>query len=361
MSFVVFLDTGKHLTSFEKKTIDARYRFYAQTTQHTNDIIILNISEEAIKRFEPFYGRWPWPRSLHGEVVEYLTSDGVAAIGFDIIFSEQSLRQEVDAATIQDLKALAKNSDIREVRDELLYRLEALRPEVSDMLFVSAVKNSGKVFQSSVFYANDNDLAEDPNLRANKAVTKKILSALSKSGLPIPGKRRQNVFFNVTVPFPTLAKASRGVGHINILPDGDGTYRRFVPLLRFKNAAIAYPALSLIIAAEIKGVPLHTIKVQDDSIILGDAVIPLLSDGSVMIHYQGGTVVNDKDGKPRFESFYRYIPYDYVIASKDLIQAGKQPLLSPGTFKDKIVLVTAYAAGISDFCRWRAITNGDRC
>ncbi|HJW85548.1 MAG TPA: adenylate/guanylate cyclase domain-containing protein, partial [Candidatus Brocadiaceae bacterium] len=330
-------------------TIDARYRFYAQTTQHTNDIIILNISEEAIKRFEPFYGRWPWPRSLHGEVVEYLTSDGVAAIGFDIIFSEQSLRQEVDAATIQDLKALAKNSDIREVRDELLYRLEALRPEVSDMLFVSAVKNSGKVFQSSVFYANDNDLAEDPNLRANKAVTKKILSALSKSGLPIPGKRRQNVFFNVTVPFPTLAKASRGVGHINILPDGDGTYRRFVPLLRFKNAAIAYPALSLIIAAEIKGVPLHTIKVQDDSIILGDAVIPLLSDGSVMIHYQGGTVVNDKDGKPRFESFYRYIPYDYVIASKDLIQAGKQPLLSPGTFKDKIVLVTAYAAGISDF------------
>ena len=81
-----------------------------------------------------------WHRSLHGEVVEYLTSDGVAAIGFDIIFSEQSLRQEVDAATIQDLKALAKNSDIREVRDELLYRLEALRPEISDMLFVSALK-----------------------------------------------------------------------------------------------------------------------------------------------------------------------------------------------------------------------------
>ncbi|MEK6737061.1 MAG: CHASE2 domain-containing protein, partial [Planctomycetota bacterium] len=200
MSFVVFLDPGKHLTSFEKKTIDARYRFYAQTTQHTNDIIILNISEEAIKRFEPFYGGWPWPRSLHGEVVEYLTSDGVAAIGFDIIFSEQSLRQEVDAATIRDLKALAKNSDIREVRDELLYRLEALRPEISDMLFVSALKNSGKVFQSSVFYANDNDIAEDPNLRADNAATKKILSALSKSGLPIPRKRRQNVFFNATAP-----------------------------------------------------------------------------------------------------------------------------------------------------------------
>ncbi len=349
MSFIVFLDPGGHLTSFEKKTIDARYRFYARTTQHTSDIVILNISEEAIKRFEPFYGRWPWPRSIHGEVVEYLTSDGAAAIGFDIIFSEQSMRQEVDAVTIQDLKALAKNSDIREIRDELLYRLEALRPETSDMLFVSAVKNSGKVFQSSVFYANDHDIAEDRNLLADKAATRKILSALSKSGLPIPRKRRQNVFFNVTVPFPKLARASRGVGHINILPDTDGAYRRFAPLLRFKNAATAYPALSLIIAAEIKGVPLPAIRVQDDGIILGDTVIPMLSDGSVMINYQGGTVVNDKDGKPGFESFYRYIPYDLVLASKDLIQAGKEPLLPRGTFKDKIVLITAFAAGLSDF------------
>src|SRR3990167_2920338 len=48
------------------------------------------------------------------------------------------------------------------------------------------------------------------------------------------------------------------------------------------------------------------------------------------------------------ESFYQYIPYDFVIASKDLIQAGEQPFLPKGTFKDKIVLVTAFAAGLSD-------------
>lgn len=349
MSFVVFIDPGKHLTSFEKKTIDARYLFYAQSTHHTNDIIVLNISEEAIKRFEPFYGRWPWPRSLHGEVVEYLTSDGATAIGFDIIFSEQSMRQEVDAATIHDLKALAKNTDIQEIRDELLYRLDALRPEINDMLFVSAVKNSGKVFQSSVFHANDNDIAEDPNLRADRSTTKKVTSALSKSDVAITRKHHQNVFFNVTVPFPKLAKASRGIGHINILPDNDGTYRRYPPFLWFKNTDIAYPSFPLIIAAEAKGIPLHSIRMLDDSLVLGDTVIPLLSDGSVMINYQGGTVVYDKDGKPRYESFYRYIPYDFVIASKDLIQAGKQPLLPLGTFKNKIVLVTTFAAGLSDF------------
>lgn len=349
MSFIVFLDPGKHLTSFEKKTLDARYRFYAQSTHHTNDIIILNISEEAIKRFEPFYGRWPWPRSLHGEVVEYLMSDGATAIGFDIIFSEQSLRQEVDAATIHDLKALAKNTDIQEIRDELLHRLDALRPEISDMLFVSAVKNAGNVFQSSVFYANNSDIAEDTNLRADRNTTKKIISALSKSDMTVTRKHHQNVFFNATVPFPKLAKASHGLGHINILPDNDGTYRRYPPLLWFKNTDVAYPSFPLVIAAKVKGIPLHSIRMSDDGLLAGDTVIPLLSDGSVMINYQGGTVVYDKDDKPRYESFYRYIPYDFVIASKDLIQAGKQPILPQGTFKNKIVLVTAFAAGIADF------------
>ena len=349
MSFVALLDPGKHLASFEKKTIDARYRYYSQPAQHTSDIVILNISEEAIKRFEPFYGRWPWPRSLHGEVVEYLTSDGAAAIGFDIIFSEQSLRQEVDAATIHELKALAKNTDIQEIREELLHRLDALRPEISDMLFVSAVKNSGNVFQSSVFYVSENDIAEDPNLRADRITTKKVMSALSKSVVPIPLKHRNDIFFNATVPFPKLARASRSIGHINIIPDIDGTYRRFTPLLWFKDDNTAYPSLSLVIAAQVKGIPLHTIRMQSDSMVLGDAVIPLLSDGSVMINYQGGIVTNEKDGKNRYESFYRYIPYDFVIASKDLIQAGEQPLLPKGTFKDKIVLITAFAAGLSDF------------
>ena len=344
----MFLDPGGHLVSFEKKTVDARYCFYAQPTHHTNDIIILNISEEAIKRLEPFYGRWPWPRSVHGEVVEYLTTDGASAVGFDIIFSEQSLRQEVDATTIHELKVLAKNTDIQEIRNELLRRLDTLRPEISDMQFVSAVKNSGKVFQASVFYASKLDVAENPNLRADRATTKKVKSALSKSVAPVSLEYRQNIFFNATIPFSKLARASRGIGHINVIPDSDGTYRRFNPFLWFRKDDTAYPSLSLAIAAYIKGIPLHTIRMHNNSMIIGDTAIPLLPDGSVMINYQGGKVTNEKDGKCKYESFYQYIPYDYVIASKDLIQAGEQPFLPKGTFKNKIVLVTAFAAGLSD-------------
>ena len=54
----------------------------------------------------------------------------------------------------------------------------------------------------------------------------------------------------------------------------------------------------------------------------------------------------EKTGMNHFTDIFRMI---FVIASKDLIQAGEQPLLPKGTFKDKIVLITAFAAGLSDF------------
>lgn len=342
---IVFLDAGGQLSSFEKKTIDARYRAYARPTSHTDKIVILDISEESIKRMEPFYGRWPWPRSLHGEALEYMKSDGAAAVGFDIIFSERSVRQEMDSETINELKALAKNADVPEIRDKLFQMLDGLKPETSDMLFVSSVGNSGNVFQASVFFVDENDPQE---LRADETVIQKNRDALTASAVPVFSNTSRNIFFNATLPFHELAKASKGIGHINFHPDKDGTCRRAFPLLWFKEPGIAYPSLPLIIAAYIKKVPLNSIAIRDETLIAGDAAIPLLSDGSIMINYQGGRIKRDHDGKEYYESFYRYIPYDYVIASKDLIQSGEEPALPKGTFKDKIVLVTASAAGLSD-------------
>ncbi len=139
VSSVVFLDIGGQLKSFERKTLDARYRFYASPSPYTKDIIILHISEESIKRFEPIYGSWPWPRSVHGEVTEYLKSDGAIAIGFDIVFAEEFSRQEVGFKTINELKVLARNADLPDIRRKLLHKLDNLSPDLSDNFFVSKV------------------------------------------------------------------------------------------------------------------------------------------------------------------------------------------------------------------------------
>ncbi len=345
---VVSLDAGELLGSFERKTVDARYRFHARPALHTPDIVILHISEDSIRRLEPFYGRWPWPRSVHAETVEYLEADGASAIGLDILFPEKSLRQEVDAAVIHQLKALAKNADLPDVRAELQERLALLDPELSDAVFVSEVAKSRNVFQSSVFYVGAGDLALDRGLAADAPAAARIRSVLSASAVPARLVRREAMFFNATIPFPELARASRGVGHINYTPDSDGVCRRFIPLAWLGTGATAYPALSLIVAARVKGIPLDRIKVDGDRVMVGDAAIPLLADGSALIPYQGGRVTAGGAGKGNFDSFYRYIPYESVIASADLIRAGKEPALPRGTFQGKIVLITAFAAGLTD-------------
>lgn len=333
LSVAVILDPGGYLSVFESKTVDARYRFYAKPSSHTGDIIILDISEESIKRLEPVYGRWPWPRSVHGEVVEYLKSEGAAVIGFDIIFSEHAQRREIDAVTINELSSFVKNADIPEVRSELLRRVELLNEEFSDSSFVSAVEKAGNVILPSVFYVNKTDLAANPGLAAGEEDSQKIGAALSASSITGSGNNTYPAYFNATVPFAALAAASGRIGHINYSPDRDGVSRKFLPLISFQNSGKAYPAFSLLIASHIKGVPPEDIS----------RTLPILPDGSAYIRYQGGNLTGN-----RFESFYRYIPYDYVLASKDMAESGREPLIQQGSFRDKIVLVSASAAGLSD-------------
>ena len=50
-------------------------------------IVIVAIDEPS---FAEAGQRWPWPRSLHGELVEALRGAGARAIGLDMIFAEPS-------------------------------------------------------------------------------------------------------------------------------------------------------------------------------------------------------------------------------------------------------------------------------
>ncbi len=328
------LDPGGQLENFERRTLDARARHHAAPTPFTERIVILDITEDSIERLRPLYGRWPWPRSLHGEVAEYLAADGAAAIGFDLLFAEPVMRREVDAADWEALAALAGSADLAEVRGELTRRIDALQPGLGDREFVASVAKAGKVFQAAVF-APGEDAAEQA-------------AAAIPPTVPVAAASDAAVRSQALLPFAELARASRGIGHINALPDADGTYRRFAPLLWWNTRQAAFPALGLAIAADAKGVPPAAIRRQADGLAVGDVVLPLAADDSAWIRYQGGRLERQADGSEAFQSFYRHLPYEQVLASKDLLAAGQAAPLARGTFRDKIVLVSAQAAGLSD-------------
>lgn len=244
------------------------------------------------------------------------------------------------------------------MRSELLRRLDSLDPDLSDRSFSEAVKRGGNVFLPAVFYVDSKDLERNPGLAPDEAGKASLKAALGPSSLAPAGTVQE--YFNATVPFPALAAASAGIGHLNLSPDGDGAYRRYPPLVSFEKGAGAYPAMALLIAAYVKGVGPDKIIAGDNNIRIGDTVIPLLSDSSAYVYYQGGIVSKGGLKGASYQSFYRHMPFDHVLASKDLSEAGGEPLYPAGTFKDKIILITASAIGLADLrtTPFSAVTPG---
>jgi len=52
----------------------------------SDDIVIVAIDDKSIQAF----GVWPWPRSLHAQMIDALSAAGAKVIGYDVTFSEAS-------------------------------------------------------------------------------------------------------------------------------------------------------------------------------------------------------------------------------------------------------------------------------
>ncbi|HYD80409.1 MAG TPA: adenylate/guanylate cyclase domain-containing protein [Paucimonas sp.] len=72
--------------AMEYKFFDA-YTQLAAPGKAPLPIVILAIDEPT---FQELRMQWPFPRRLHGRIVERLHADGAAAIGFDVVFAEPS-------------------------------------------------------------------------------------------------------------------------------------------------------------------------------------------------------------------------------------------------------------------------------
>ena len=105
----IFLDT--QFSALREKTYDL-YQASAPIPLDFSQVAVVTIDEASLRTF----GRWPWPRSEVGKVVDAIAESGVAAV------SEASLR-EIVAAPAEDVDALIE----REV-SEARRLMEARKP-----------------------------------------------------------------------------------------------------------------------------------------------------------------------------------------------------------------------------------------
>jgi adenylate cyclase len=87
-----------HLTeAFSNRVADFFLRAQAGSLKSDPDIVILAIDEGSVTGMAELAGRWPWPRSVHGEAVTAIAAQKPKAIVFDILFGEPDVfRPESD-------------------------------------------------------------------------------------------------------------------------------------------------------------------------------------------------------------------------------------------------------------------------
>jgi diguanylate cyclase (GGDEF)-like protein/PAS domain S-box-containing protein len=81
----------------ENALIDMRFSLLSR--QASGDIVVVAIDPQSIEKV----GTWPWPRGLHGQLIDRLQSAGVSDIAFDVDFSSPSIASE-DLAFLDALR-----------------------------------------------------------------------------------------------------------------------------------------------------------------------------------------------------------------------------------------------------------------
>ncbi|MCP4634142.1 MAG: CHASE2 domain-containing protein, partial [candidate division Zixibacteria bacterium] len=245
--------------SFEHKTLDWRfsYRIRLEGEQPPiEDIVIVDIDERSLEK----YGQFPWDRSYHADLVNYLNADGVLGIAFDIQFFDSPSDSE------------------------------------GQKKFIQALDECGRVINAVALYPEDKDhfryaMKENP-FGANIPPSEN-LESLDFTG-----------FDRIEGPPKALADASAKLGFVNFFPDPDGVTRRTPLALKFSDD-MAFP------------LSLTSLNVVFDNgsnpITYEDGYLYPAMGYSVPVDEEGDFIINFV-GPPRS---FRYISY-YDVREKRL-------------------------------------------
>ena len=123
------------LSPLENRLSDWFVRQQAQDLMPDKDIVIVDIDDASLARMQETAGSWPWPRSVHGELVQGIARQQPRAIVFDILFSERDeFRPDSDREFNRSLQGLSNVYFPMVRRDAELDKQGAPAAQVAAML-----------------------------------------------------------------------------------------------------------------------------------------------------------------------------------------------------------------------------------
>ena len=270
-------------------------------------IAIVAIDDQSIAH----YGRWPWPRARIAALIQRLIEADARTIGIDISFLP-SRSQAKPVAPDEELIPLLGWLNL-DSSQEVLYS--------NDQLLALAIKKAGNVVLPFYFEFKGPTPEGTPKIPESLSHSAYLLFD-DLSRLPsLPLLRGSWVF----PPTPVLAEAAAAMGCVNGYLDRDGVLRDDPAIISYRDQY--FPSMGIQLARLYLGLSWAEVKVNsNESIVLGNHVVPIDNRGFVGLNYSGGR-----------ESF-PYISFKNVMEGK----------IKPELLRDKLVLVGMAAAGLHD-------------
>jgi serine/threonine-protein kinase len=320
------------LRSVEAWTYDVRVSLRANP-KPSDQIVIVGVDEESLTRI----GRWPWPRSVIGELLDILRESGAKVIGVGFVFSEPdqnqglqevrairrelslqgqsapepkpgSKRRESDARS-QDMLRMALDllgeAEVRLDHDAKLEAVLQRTPQVVLPVLMEAGKPSGE--------------AED--------IPKPVLAnALATPEPPLDtGALLQLETRKLIPPLPAFLPDGVALGHLTLAADRDGKVRQEQLVLEHRGRL--YPSFALRILSAYLSVPTAQMTARPgNGVTVGTVRLPADEALRMPISFNGpaGT--------------FKAVPAHAVLTGQVL----------PDTFRGKLVLLGPVASEITE-------------
>jgi serine/threonine-protein kinase len=279
--------------------------------QATSDVVLVSIDDDSIERL----GRWPWPRSLIAEGVRKINAGRPKIIGLNFIFTEP---EESDGLKeIRKLEKLFVENVLNLTEEKRKMFLKAMNSAKvrldNDKKLSDAIQESGKVVLP-VFFKESAVGAEETTETHGALIDQSIQNIRNINGMEIP---RAN---EIILPIPSFFEAAKGIGHINLAYDMDGTARRERLLYAYRGLYI--PSYTLKLAALYLNLPSNRIRANlGSAVYLNSLEIPTTLWSELQVNFKGP-----------IGSFKEYSFFDVLNE--------KIPL---SIFKNKIVLVGPFS------------------
>ena len=279
---------------FEYSLYDAQAKLLRSGKVASPQVKIILVDEATLKYMDSKAGRWPWPRAIWADLLEYLSIGGARAVLFDILFIEHDRNNKANDIALQHATQTSQN----------VYHSMFLRHEDAD---------GGEVYKA-------------PPLPAD-FIKRFALHDITGSQASKHGTENNDY----ALPIAKLPEVAKGVAVVEFKLDDDGVLRRTQPLRKYQENYFPVLGLAPFVNSE------TPITIRKDAITINDRTIPLDENGDSLINMYGPNNIEQYSMSGVFQTLQKIRKGD----DSDL-------MISPEIFKDSIVYIGTSAVATHD-------------